>query len=121
VDIYAAAAAVVDQLVAAGVRATLDGRDLNPPAVLVRPPTVTYRFGRGGDADWEAWAVVGDLGSRQALDALSTLLEAVSAALVRPVQARPDVISGADGSTVPAYVLTWSGKIPATSKETRHA
>lgn len=120
-DIYAAAVAVVDKLVADGVRATLDGRDLNPPAVLVRPPTVSYRFGRDGDADWEAWAVVGDTGSKQSLDALSDLLERVSAALVRPVQARPDVISLADGSTVPAYVLTWSGKIPATPKEHRNA
>jgi len=113
-DIAAATQAVVDELVAAGVRATRDGRDLNPPGVQVRPPTIHYRFGRDATADWEAWAVVPDTGVGPSLTALSKLLDAVGKALGgRPVQARPDNVTLADGGIAAAYVLTWSAKIPA--------
>jgi hypothetical protein len=120
-DIAAAAQDVVDQLVAGGVRAVVDGRDLNPPAVQIRPPTLHYRFGRGAAADWEAWAVVPDTGMRTDLAALSDLLEKVQAALGHVgVQARPDTVTLADGGTVPAYVLTWSSKITDTARRTHH-
>lgn len=114
VDIDAAVQDIVDRLTTAGVRATVDGRDLNPPAVQVRPPTMHYRFGRCANADWQVWVVVPDTGMRTSLAALSTLLEDTQAALnLAGVDATPNTVTLADGGTVPAYVLTWSSKIPA--------
>jgi hypothetical protein len=115
VDLAAATQSVVDQLTAAGVRATLDGRDANPPVVQVRPPAMTFRFGKGcWDAEFEAWALVPSTGMRGDLIALGDLVTRTQDALVGAVvTARPDEAVLADGSTVPMYRLTWTQKIPA--------
>lgn len=107
--------AYVAQLEAAGIRATYDGRDANPPCVLFRPPTVTTRFGAGSwDAEITAWLMVPDTGMRTALAALSELLDSVQAALgFAVVTARPDETTLADGSTVPVFVTTWTLRVPA--------
>lgn len=114
-DLKAATQAVVDTLTAGGVRATLDGRDANPPCVLVRPPTLTFRFGKGcWDAEWEAWAMVPDTGHSTSLTALGELVTAAQDALGGAVvTARPAEASTADGGTVPTYTLTWTARIPA--------
>lgn len=114
VDLAAATQAVVDQLVAGGVRATLDGRDANPPVVQVRPPILHYRFGRGIECEWQAWAMVPATGMRGDLLALGELVDATQAALAGAVvTATPDEAALADGSTVPMYRLTWNERIPA--------
>jgi hypothetical protein len=115
VDLDTAAAAVVDRLTAGGVRATLDGRNANPPCVLVRPPALTFRFGKGTwDAEWEAWAMVPATGQTGDLAALGRLVTAAQAALGgQVVTARPDEAQTADGATVPMYRLTWTARIPA--------
>jgi hypothetical protein len=106
--------AVVDRLRASGVRATQDGRDANPPCVLVRPPTLHYRFGKGWTGDMEAWAMVPATGQRVDLSALGGLLDDVQDALAGAVvTATPDEAATADGGTVPIYRLTWTQKIPA--------
>lgn len=108
----AAVGAVVDRLTAAGVRATDDGRNANPPCVLVRPPTLHYRFGKGWTGDMEAWAMVPATGQRVDLTALGGLLEDVQAALAGAVvTATPDEATTADGGTVPIYRMTWTQKI----------
>lgn len=105
---------VVDTLTAAGVRATLDGRDANPPCVLVRPPTMQFRFGKGyWDAEMTAWALVPDSGMSGAMDTLGILVSEAQAALnYAAVTARPDDTTLADGATVPTYVLTWTQRVP---------
>lgn len=99
-----------EKLLAAGIRASIDGRDVNPPAVLIRPPTMFYRFGRGCYAcDWEARVFLPDSGTEQALKAALPLLEQVQSALGGVVvTATPADFQLADGGTAPGYALTWT-------------
>lgn len=115
VDLQAAMQQVVDELTAAGVRATLDGRDMRPPCVLVRPPTMHFRFGKPTfDADFEAWCVVIGNGQSNSLPAVSELLTAVQEALgYRGVTATPDDAQLLDGGTVPMYRLSWTQRLTA--------
>lgn len=112
-DLAAAVQEVVDQLVAGGVRATVDQRDLNPPAVLVDAPAIAWRFGKGGwNATWTATVVVPDTGNAQALTDLSVLLEQVQAALGGIVaEGRPADLLTQDAGILPGYRLTWSTHI----------
>lgn len=114
-DIDAAAGAIVADLRAAGIRATVDERELNPPAVFVAPPALTYRFGKGGwDASWTLSAVVPDNGRRPALAALGDLVTDVQAALSgRVVAGRPvDLFVPGGAAPLPAYELTFTERIP---------
>ena len=99
-----------EKLLAAGIRGVIDGRDVNPPAVLVRPPTIHYRFGRGAHAcDWEARLYLPDSGTEQALKAALPLIDQVQTALQGAVvDATPADFQLADGGTAPGYILTWS-------------
>lgn len=109
-DVLGSMRAYVAQLEGAGVRATLDPRDINPPAVLIRPPTLHYRFGRGCvAADWQARLFLPDPGTEGALKLAYPLLEQISAALEgAPTSATPADFTLADGATVPGYQLSWS-------------
>jgi hypothetical protein len=106
---------VVDELDAAGIRATYDGRNMHPPCVLVRPPTMHFRYGKPSfDADFEAWCVVIGNGQGNSLPAVSELLTDVQNALGhRGVTATPDDAQLLDGGTVPMYRLTWTQRITA--------
>lgn len=108
-DVLALMDSYVAQLTAGGVRATTDPRDLNPPAVLIRPPALHYRFGRGCiAADWTARLYLPDPGTREALELALTQLDAIQQALgFAVVTATPADFSLLDGATVPGYTLTW--------------
>jgi len=100
---------LIAQLVAGGVRAVADERDVNPPCVLVSAPVVTFRFGRGAwDGDWRLFAIVGDTGRPAATAALDDLLEQVQAALRGALlTGTPTQYPGIDGAPpLPAYELT---------------
>lgn len=114
-DLDAAMQGVVDELRAGGVRAVMDARDANPPCVLLRPPTIHFRFGKPTyTADFEAWAMVPDTGQSSSLVAAGDLVTAVSEALGGRIEtATPDDATLADGGTVPIYRLTWTQRIPA--------
>lgn len=114
-DLAAAVQSVVDELDAAGIRATNDGRNLNPPCVLVRAPILHFRFGKPTyDADMEVWALVPASGTSGDLKNLGDLVVEVTEALSgRPVTATPDEATLADGGTAPMYRLTWTQRIPA--------
>lgn len=121
-DIAAAAQNIIDQLVGAGIRASVDARDLQPPCVQLRPPTLTYRFGKGWDADWEAWVMVPDAGQTQALAMIGPFLDQVQEALHFVGQtARTDTTALGDAGFAPTYVLTFTTRIPAIIKEAAHA
>jgi hypothetical protein len=116
-DIAGAVAGVLDRLTVAGIRATLDERDINPPCVYVPPPAVTWRF-RGGDFDAEftAWCVTGAAGRNIDLPNLATLIEQVTAALrFTAVRGDPaDLMVPHQAAPLPAYRLTWT-------ERTRHS
>jgi hypothetical protein len=105
---------VIGTLQDAGIRAVRDARDLNPPAVLVNPPTVTFRFARGTfDAEWSVLAVAPNSGNRPALDVLSNLMERVAEALGgAPITGTPYQLQ-VDGESdpLPSYQLTWTDRI----------
>ena len=112
--IAAAAQAIVDELVAGGVRGVRDFRDVNPPCVLVLPPTVHYRFGKCHSGDFEVWAIVADTGQKASLDALDALTSKAQAALGgRAVTGTPDSYASPDGGTFPIYRMTWTQRITA--------
>jgi hypothetical protein len=113
-DLDAAAAAIVAALQTAGIRATVDERELNTPAVFVAPPALTYRFGKGyWDAAWTLSAVVTDNGRRASLAALGDLVAAVQDALGgRVTNGRPiDLIVPGGAAPLPAYELTFTERI----------
>jgi hypothetical protein len=109
-DVLAQMATYVAQLQAGGVRATLDPRDINPPAVLIRPPVLHYRFGRGCVAvDWTARLYLPDPGTLDALRIALPELDKIQAALGYAIaQAVPGDFTLLDGATVPGYTLTWT-------------
>ncbi len=129
VDLAAAVTGVVDRLRAAGIRATADERDLNPPGVYVAPPAVSYRF-RHGDvtADWTIWCAVPNSGRDIALRNLSELVTAAVDALAADgaaVTAAPaDLLVPELAAPLPAYTLRWSARIlaprPAPARTARN-
>jgi hypothetical protein len=101
----------LDALQAAGIRATDDPRDLNPPALLIRPPVLHFRFGRGcQSADWTARLVLSNSGTRQALQEALPLIEriqeALQGAVVTATPADWELPDG--GGPTPGYQLTWT-------------
>jgi hypothetical protein len=114
IDLNAATRDLVDTLTAAGISATTDPRDLNPPAVLVPPPSIDWRFGRGADATFEIVCAVVDTGAAGALPAVSALVDDVQTALRGAVTGgRPAALdTGSGGPPLPAYTLTLTRKLP---------
>ena len=113
VDASAAAAAIVARLKAAGLRATVDERDINPPAVWVKPPTLVFRFGKGWSAAWTLQAVVPDTGRNNALAALGALIEKVQTAMDwAVVTATPIALIIPGGAApLPGYEMTFNERI----------
>lgn len=70
---------VVAALVAAGLHATDDQRDLNPPGVYVTPPDPTWNKLGGYSAALDLYAVVPAAGRHEALSQLGPLVDAVRA------------------------------------------
>lgn len=98
------------RLSAAGIRSAVDTRDLNPPAALIVPPDMAWRFARDTwDATWRVLAVVPNTGTRTDLVALDQLITAIREALGGAPnlgQSRSITIDGAS-DPLPAYELTW--------------
>lgn len=102
------AQAEADRLVAGGVRAVIDARDLNPPSALVRPPVLGYRFGGCNRLTWTVLVVAPDAGTRGALATLGDLVEKAQAALGYPAaELTPVDVALLDGGTAPGYSLTY--------------
>lgn len=101
----------LEALTAADIRATDDPRDINPPAVLIRPPVLSFRFGRGCiGADWTARLVLPNSGTRQALQLALPLIDRIQTALQGAVvTATPADFELPDGGgPTPGYQLTWT-------------
>jgi hypothetical protein len=111
VNIADAVTSVVDRLTAAGIRATMDERDLNPPCVYVAPPAVAWRFGRGDfECDFTIWAVTGAAGRNIDLPNLAVLVTQVAEALhLITVRAAPaDLLVPHQAAPLPAYRITFT-------------
>ena len=107
---------VIDRLTEAGIRATVDIREVNPPCCWLQLPTIRFRFGVPGafDVDHALLAVVGNSGTRwQDLQAISELVAQVQAALGdRVITARPADMWTTDGTgTLPSMELTWTDTV----------
>ena len=101
---------VVAGLAAAGVRATGDPRTVNPPCVLVMPPTITPRMA-GADASFTLYAVAGDAGAAAASAALSALIDGAHAAYGNRIgPAAPVDVATVDGGALPGYTMTLTAK-----------
>jgi len=104
---------LADKLTAGGVRATIDARDLNPPAVLVAAPVFRWVFDSGRvSADWRVLAVVPSSGAGAELATLGALLDTIAGVLGgAPVTATPmSYPAPGGGDPLPAYALTWTSK-----------
>jgi hypothetical protein len=112
-NLDAAAAVIVARLNDGGVRATVDERDINPPAVWVKPPQLSFRFGKGWTADWTLTACVPDTGRDVALGALGRLVTAVQETMNWAVVTGLPVslIVPGGSAPLPAYELTFSERI----------
>ena len=102
-----------DAITRAGVRCALDPRDLNPPALLIRPPSMDYRFGRGRIAiTWNAWLYLPDAGVVDALRNGFPMLQKIHEALadlgVAVMHTEPADFQTADGGIMPGYTLNWN-------------
>jgi hypothetical protein len=102
-----------DAINATGVRCVLDARDVNPPSVLIRPPRVMYRFGRGcTGASWAAWLFLPDSGQidslRLGFPILDKIHEGLATVGVAIVEATPTDFQPADGGIVPGFIITWT-------------
>ncbi len=98
-------------LTAAGIRATDDARDINPPCVLIRAPALLFRFGKGcTQADWTARLYLVNAGTKEALQAAIPLINeiqtALEGAIVEATPADFDLPDG--GGPTPGYLLEWS-------------
>jgi hypothetical protein len=105
---------VMEQLTAAGIRATLDIAQLNPPGCILLPPELDFRMNAGDfTASYALIATVGSSDRTRMIVALSDYLPSVLQALGdRPVTARPVDVTLADASTVlPGYELRWTTRI----------
>lgn len=114
VDLADANAVLIARLTAAGVRATDDERNMNPPAVFVPAPAVAFRFGgRCWTGTWQLIAVVPDAGRTANLHALGQLVgDAVAALAGEIADARPVSFAGVESAPpLPAYALTYTQEV----------
>lgn len=100
----------VDDLQVAGVRATSDPRNANPPCVLVRPPSFVADVSCGGTATLQALCITRGPGNADAWRSIDDLAGQVSKVIaieqIEPAEFQPD-----NGAPLPAYLLTWTKAI----------
>lgn len=99
-----------DQLVAAGVRAVLDPRDVNPPAVWIQLGGVENMLAAGTRlVTFRLFLIVGDAGTEQALAALDQLLDGAASAgwdwSSEPIETVSVSLPGVESAQLPALRL----------------
>jgi hypothetical protein len=110
---------ILGKLEAAGVRATIDIRDLNPPGCYLAPPELEFRF-RQGDytATYTLLVCAPNTTRRQQFVAMAELLAAVNGALgYRSPNARPVDVPTNDGTAILlGYELSWTDRVRSTNE-----
>jgi len=100
----------IDTFAAAGVNAAMNPEDLNVPGVLIRPPTIVPRFSKGCiEVTWECWAIVRDIGLKEATTAFGPLLTKIKTGFpdVSEYRTREPALMP-DGPPLPAYQFTYT-------------
>jgi hypothetical protein len=112
VSLATATTDVLGVFTAAGIRATDDARNINPPCVYVMPPAGSFRFDRGrASIDWTAYLVTGDAGARAATAALSDMVDKLAGALPITTFTRRALAVPGGGDPLPAYELSWESTV----------
>lgn len=90
---------LVDQLRTAGVRVTMDSRNLNLPTVLVVPPAFLGDSNTGGTATFTLYAVTRAPANADAWESLDGLLDQITAVLedVRVIRPSSYDVDGTGG------------------------
>lgn len=104
-DLAGARQAVVDALLAAGVNAVADRRDLNPPGVYVPMPTLVFNRLKGNTASLELVCAVPASGEQDAAAALGPLVASVVAVWPATFGYPFELTSVDGGDPLPAYRL----------------
>jgi hypothetical protein len=103
---------LVAQFQSNSIRATMDPRSVNPPCVLLTPPSLEININRGASAEFTALALVPGPGNADAFAALDRLTQdvcrniLVNAERITPVEYSPD-----DSPGYPAYQIEWSASL----------
>lgn len=105
-----AAHLIRDELRAAGVRADLDPRNINPPAVWIQLREVENLLAAGARmVTFRLFLIVGDAGTEQALAALDQLLDATATAgwdwSAEPIETVTVSLPGVESTQLPALRL----------------
>ena len=106
-SLWKAADETVQQLRAAGVRATMDVRNLNLPCVLVVPPAIVLDANCGGTATFTAYAVSRGPGNADAWKSLDELLEK-TAAVIDVEEVRTSQYTIDETGALPALEIVWT-------------
>lgn len=95
------------------LRVTDDSNLVNPPAVWVPMPGLTFRFSkRCIDVEWQAYLIAPNTSTTSVSAVLSGLLDAVVGLYpFEEATAQPLTLPGG-GQPAPSYRLTWSARIP---------
>lgn len=100
-----------EQLTAAGIRATVDPRNVVPPCVLFNPPdSVALNIGCGGTAQMSAVLLASGPGQGDAWQTLEAALPAVLAH-VPAEEVRSTAYTLDDSGPMPAYELIWTSTV----------
>jgi hypothetical protein len=97
----------VQRLTEAGIRATLDPRNLNPPCVIIGPPSVILDSNCGGLATVSAMVVGPGPGNLDAWRAIDDLAEQVGR-LIDVETITPTELTVDNNPPQPALQLTWT-------------
>lgn len=105
---YPRAVELAAQLTAAGIRATHDVRNVNPPCVLVLPPDRTRVGMCGWDVEWRALCLTPGPDNADAYAALDEMVDQVAELL--PITAARHVTFDRTGMepSLPAYEIEWT-------------
>lgn len=98
---------IADRLTAAGVPATIDPRDLNPPCAWVTVHDITTPMLCGGyEVRAAVCLIAGDAGSPLSLEALGTMLDAAAECVTFDEPVTPMVVQPPGvGTSIPALVI----------------
>lgn len=94
---------LVDQLTAAGLNATCDPRNVNPPCVLVEPPSLVVRNPATTELRFSLLALVPPPGNLDAVRALLDMADAITEQVDNCTDGEPTTWGPTD---LPAYRMT---------------
>lgn len=103
-------AEMVTELVEAGIRATMDTRNLNPPCTVVTPPSIVLDSLAGGHATYVLYVVAPGPGNADAWRTIDAM--AAEVAMVLPIETiDPDQFGVDDTGALPAFRLSLTRSI----------